>query len=645
MLFIAVFLGVGLTYAYFTATAKDKQEIHFANISVDFVDSNDVYTTNLFKGQSIGKLQPGQSVPINNVYVKNIGEYDIYAIYKLTLTITKYEATQAETFTYWYNLDGDPLTGDESSTTDKATYLAISNKIQTNLTLKISDALDNSYKKASANINLEVLAIQALIKENSNLDEAIQACQLLIKNQDTPDVEHTLYIRPNGGTYNDSTETLTVSQDRSSSLEIGTPTRTGYTFTGWTLTGDGSLNGSTYTFGKSVGSLTAQWQANTYTISLNYNNGFAHDISKWLKNTHVDSTMKFAYDSLTCMNTININTMGGWEIVGTPISVKENTNYTITFDYETPTYSTLSGYSNSVIQILTYSPVTADSECSSISIAQAELKSNAKETSTITFNSGSYTTLYFALNHGYMADDQTLTYKIGNFNIIQQSDIEYDAIYGTLPTPTREGCTFNGWYKGYETNATGDYWAWGKITKQIVQENFKPNTTYKLSYYLKLDEELPSGYSYSQTSQWGNIGYRVGSDGYAWDMFAQTRIHDLTGDNPVVGQYYYKEAEFTTPADISDMVFVFYTFRCEDSSGNGKVLSGTFKDMRFISKDDADKVTSSTVVTATANHTLFADWTRNETTSTTDITKENEQTSSQIENQTIVLPSKQKWVE
>jgi len=40
---------------------------------------------------------------------------------------------------------------------------------------------------------------------------------------------------------------------------LPTPTRSGYTFSGWTLTGSGSLSGNTYTFGTSNGTVTAQW--------------------------------------------------------------------------------------------------------------------------------------------------------------------------------------------------------------------------------------------------------------------------------------------------------------------------------------------------------------------------------------------------
>ena len=68
-------------------------------------------------------------------------------------------------------------------------------------------------------------------------------------------------------------------QNYNTTLTLIAPTKLGYTFAGWTLTGkngdaNGSLSGSTYTFGKADGAtdvLTANWTKNTYTII--YHNG------------------------------------------------------------------------------------------------------------------------------------------------------------------------------------------------------------------------------------------------------------------------------------------------------------------------------------------------------------------------------------
>lgn len=83
----------------------------------------------------------------------------------------------------------------------------------------------------------------------------------------------TLTVNPNGGTWNGSTASQNFSQAPTSTKAIANPTRTGYTFNGWALTGGGSLSGTTYTYGGSNGTLTAQWTINTYPVSFDANGG------------------------------------------------------------------------------------------------------------------------------------------------------------------------------------------------------------------------------------------------------------------------------------------------------------------------------------------------------------------------------------
>ena len=441
-IFVALFLGVSLTYAYFTARAEEKQEIYFANISVDFVNSNDVYTTTLFDGQTLGGVQPGQKINLNSVYVKNIGEYDVYAIYKLTMNITKVGATEAETFVYWYNLDGTVLSGDETSTTDKATLLATAAKKQTNLVLSISGELDNSYKKATANIDLQVLAIQGLIKEETNLDKAIQACQLLIKNQDQADIEHTLYIRPNGGTYNNSNTTQTISQNRDTTLSIGTPTREGYTFKGWAFSGDGKFASSTYTFGKSVGTLTAQWQANNYTMSFDYGNNANPNILKFndyvLESRSGKYIVKFPVDNLVIGKTYTLSSAK--PIYWVKISNAPDGHNSVQHDPSKAVTSytfTMARNSNISASATQYLYIGLKKGATSL---PADI--SAYDGYNLKLEEGSTATAYIAPN----------------------KTVAYGSTYGTLPTPTRDGYTFNGWkrqlyYSTAELKATGTFMA------------------------------------------------------------------------------------------------------------------------------------------------------------------------------------------
>ena len=82
---------------------------------------------------------------------------------------------------------------------------------------------------------------------------------------------YTLTVNPNGGTWSGSTSSQSFTQNYSSAKSIPNPSRTGYDFTGWSLSGSGSLSGTTYTYGAGNGTLTANWRAHTYTVAYNGN--------------------------------------------------------------------------------------------------------------------------------------------------------------------------------------------------------------------------------------------------------------------------------------------------------------------------------------------------------------------------------------
>ena len=281
MIFVAVFLGVGLSYAYFTARATREGELFFANVSVDFVTSEDkVYTTAILN-QQLSKIEPGGKYQVNTIYLKNTGECAVYALAEVTFNATKHgESAPSYTASSWYNLSGTEITGNKATTTMAASLIEIGVKTSTRIIFTVPGELDNSYKAGTATLNIKAHVIQSLLEAESGVSKAVTASRLIYQNKDNADVEHTVYIRPNGGTYNSQTENLTVSQDRGTTLTLSTPTRTGYTFKGWSFTGDGSLSGSTYTFGKSVGSITATWQASNYTVSFNANGGTVDTTSK-----------------------------------------------------------------------------------------------------------------------------------------------------------------------------------------------------------------------------------------------------------------------------------------------------------------------------------------------------------------------------
>lgn len=82
-----------------------------------------------------------------------------------------------------------------------------------------------------------------------------------------------LTVNPNGGTWNNYSTAQSFNQAPTSTMPIPNPSKAGYTFNNWAKSGGGSLSGTTYTFGDSNGTLTANWQIKTWTVDYDANGG------------------------------------------------------------------------------------------------------------------------------------------------------------------------------------------------------------------------------------------------------------------------------------------------------------------------------------------------------------------------------------
>ena len=85
--------------------------------------------------------------------------------------------------------------------------------------------------------------------------------------------KYKLTINPNGGEWGGSAAAQTFEQNYGTTKTIANPTRIGHNFSSWTLSGAGSLSGTTYTFGAGTGTLTANWGVNKYKLTINPNGG------------------------------------------------------------------------------------------------------------------------------------------------------------------------------------------------------------------------------------------------------------------------------------------------------------------------------------------------------------------------------------
>lgn len=272
---------------------------------------------------------------------------------------------------------------------------------------------------------------------------------------------YKLTINPNGGTYNGSSNPTEMSVTYDSVTEINKPTRKGYTFTGWTVS-NGTLNGNKFTMNYTGNvTITANWQVNNYKYIV-YHNQQSSDGTTYNKVANDTITGSANYGSVV---TPKVNNYTGF------ISPSEK-KLTIDVDNDPPTKNVVNYNYNRRQFNLIINPNTGtwngSTSNKTISLLYKQTYNVANPTKTgynfsgwtKTNNSSTLVDKVFTmdladttLKANWTPKQYTLTYSSNGGNAVNPSSktITYDAAYGTLPTPTRTGYRFAGWY----TSATG----------------------------------------------------------------------------------------------------------------------------------------------------------------------------------------------
>ncbi len=167
----------------------------------------------------------------------------------------------------YYNIDGG------------ISYLSIARKYYTvtlNKGTGISSVVGNGtyYCGASVTINATLLNGYKWSKwtgtHNINTQNYtfIMPASNVINTANATTNSYTLTVIPNGGIWNNKTTNSTFSLNYKQTKTIANPTRTGYSFKNWTLSGaDSTLNNSTFTMGTSNSTLTANYIINQYPVT------------------------------------------------------------------------------------------------------------------------------------------------------------------------------------------------------------------------------------------------------------------------------------------------------------------------------------------------------------------------------------------
>ena len=254
---------------------------------------------------------------------------------------------------------------------------------------------------------------------------------------------YTIKYDANGGTGAPTDQSFVYN----SGAKISTtkPTRTGYTFVNWKY-GNTTLNpGDAVPTGWTNFTLQAQWTVNSYTMTYDYNyNVYDEDTSKWTYQGQTAKSSDSGYDNTTSVSVYsNGELWTGLRIPIDSILVLKDTNYLLSVRAKAS--ASISG------NLRVYAP-THDSSNNVISfnygidINSSNSNSSSWNYFSYKFNSGSYAK-FSTIFIDYDKANQGPTY-VSDIRLVQYSDVSknYDTTLSELPSPSRVGYKFNGWY-------------------------------------------------------------------------------------------------------------------------------------------------------------------------------------------------------
>ncbi len=262
----------------------------------------------------------------------------------------------------------------------------------------------------------------------------------------------TVTFDANGGSVSTTSKTVTVG---STYGDLPTPTRTGYSFSGWyTTSGGGSqVTSSTTVTNTSNHTLYAHWSAYPYTVYFNANGG---SVSTSSKTVYYGST----YGDLPTPTRTGYSfagwytaSSGGSQITSsTTVSTASNhtlyahwntgNNYTVTFD---PNGGSVSTSSKSVTYGSTYGTLPTPTRTGySFDGWYTASSGGSLVTASTTVTTASNHTLYAH----WIVNEYLVTFDRNDGSGLSEGSIWviYGNTYGWLPTPTRTGYSFAGWY-------------------------------------------------------------------------------------------------------------------------------------------------------------------------------------------------------
>lgn len=289
-------------------------------------------------------------------------------------------------------------------------------------------------------------------------------------------IEYTITYTMNGGTNSSSNPKTYTCYDQ---VTLKEPTRTGYTFLGWTYSGQTTPTKNVTIFAGTMGdkAYNANWKVNTYTVTFDANSGTVSHTSK-------DVTFDTYVTLLTPTRTGY--TFSGWYNGGKQYTSgvwKTDDNITLTATWMANTYkATYNANGGSVSP--TYKNYTYDAQYTLLTpqrtgyefISWYNGDSIVAQSGTWKFDTD------ISLKAEWKAITYTVTYDAGiGTSSVASAQATYDS-YFTLATAERVGYTFDGWYYNGSEYSDG-IWKTAKSITLTAKWVANTDTKYVVNHY------------------------------------------------------------------------------------------------------------------------------------------------------------------
>ncbi len=415
-----------ISYAYFTTQSKEEKQIGGFNtgtMALRFADNDSGFQTEMNFGETVTK----------KFIIENTGTVEAsLSIDWIDLVNTYINGSLTYTLSYSETEDGE-----YEEIVPKTNVPTSANPISSTLDSEISVPAGATYYY-NLNVTLNNLAS---VDQTSDLSAKFYThfgAGKLLKYR-----YHTLRVDPNGGTW----ETFTNPQEylllNDETKDMSDPVRTGYTFDGWEIEGEGStLLSNVFTMGIEDTTVRARWTVNNYVVTID---GVDREIA-FGETVQLEEPTKEGY------------TFTGWEttggiLEGNNLTISEAKNITVTPTFSINDYKYIVYHNQMNVSGSGYTLVSADTdegEATYNTTITPKVKTYAGFTSpneqSLTIKAETvYPPVLNRINYNYDRNQYALTTELNGGSATGIPSSMYYGASITLPTPTKTGYDFTNW--------------------------------------------------------------------------------------------------------------------------------------------------------------------------------------------------------